>query len=700
MRARDGCRARASQKTPERGASCRQHPQVGNRHEVTQRRTLFNAYRPREFEAAGGPLPVAVWANGGCVRSDFTWAPLYETLRTATGTYAFRHLHTPGFACATAGECPVNHPAIDCFRRAHARACALLLVLTACSGDAASSSATAFEHVDDAPAGSDAAARRGLASATSPHAGGIARVQILGFNDFHGNIEPPAGSSAAVVTGRSVDGGVAPSVAAGGAAFFAAHVAALRAQNPNTIVVSAGDLIGASPLTSALFHDEPTIEAMNMIGLDINAVGNHELDDGRDELLRMQRGGCHPVDGCQDGTPFAGASFEFLSANVLSGPTSTLFPRYTIRELDGVRIAFIGVTLEATPAIVSPGGITGLTFADEAQTVNAIVPELQATGIETIVVVVHEGGLQPGLYGECQGISGAIVDIVKQLDVAVDLVISGHTHAGYNCVIDGMRVTSALSFGRLVTQIDLQVDRATQDAVKVDAVNHVITRNVTPVADVEALVTHYRELAAPLQNRQIGELRAPLTRATPPTARNTSTGESTLGDVIADAQLAATRDPARSEPHVALMNPGGVRADLDAGPVTFGEAFTVQPFGNTLVVLTLTGAQLKTLLEQQFQNGTSRVLHPSANLTYTFDYAAVPDEKIGSVQVDGLPLEPARSYRVTVNSFLASGGDGFTVLNEGTQRVGGPVDVEALAAYLTANVALAPPVLGRITRTN
>ena len=202
-------------------------------------------------------------------------------------------------------------------------------------------------------------------------------VQILGFNDFHGQLDQPTGT----IGGQL----------AGGIEYFATAIKTMRAQNPNTVVVSAGDLFGASPLLSGLFHDEPTIEAMNSLGLDFEGVGNHDFDEGVTELHRMQDGGCHPVDGCQDGDGFAGASFKFLSANVRNAATQqTVFPAYGIKEFGGVKIAFIGVTLKATPTIVAPAGIQGYEFLDEADTVNALVPQLQAQGIHTIIVLLHQ----------------------------------------------------------------------------------------------------------------------------------------------------------------------------------------------------------------------------------------------------------------------------------------------------------------------
>ncbi len=377
--------------------------------------------------------------------------------------------------------------------------------------------------------------------------GQLVDVQLLALNDFHGNLEPPGGT---------IEG--AP---AGGAEYLASHVRRLEATNRNTVVVSAGDLIGASPLLSALFHDEPTIEAMNRIGLDLNAVGNHEFDEGADELLRMQKGGCHPVDGCLDGDGFAGAEFGFLAANVVRSDTGrTLLPPYQIRKFQGAKVAFIGMTLEGTPSIVTPSGVAGLEFRDEAETVNALVPELRRRGVESIVVLLHEGGLQPGGIDQCNGVSGPIVDIVQRMSDAVDVVVSGHTHRAYNCQIDGKLVTSASSFGRVLTDIDLTIDKGSGDVVVARADNLVVTRDVPKAGDVTELLDKYRQLAAPLANRVIGSITADVTRSA------TAAGESALGDVIADAQLAATDGRGEGGAAVAFMNPGGIRADLSYAP--------------------------------------------------------------------------------------------------------------------------------------
>jgi 5'-nucleotidase len=524
-------------------------------------------------------------------------------------------------------------------------------------------------------------------------------VQILAVNDFHGNLEPPSGSSGRIGT-----------VNAGGVEYLATHINNLRAANPNTIVVSAGDMIGASPLLSALFHDEPTIEAFNAIGLDFNAVGNHEFDEGIYELIRMQEGGCHPVDGCLDGDDFAGANFRYLAANVTwQKNDKTIFPAYKIRAFNGVQIAFIGMTLEGTPTIVTPSGISMLTFKDEADTVNALVPELKQKGIESIVVLIHEGGAQvaPAPYNGCVGISGAIVDIVNRFDPAVDVVISGHTHNAYNCEINGMLVTSASSFGRIVTDVDLVLDKSTGDIVSASANNNIVTRDVAKDSIMTTLIAKYNAIAAPLANRIIGSITATITRT------NNAAGESALGDVIADGQLDATNDPGFGDAVVAFMNPGGIRADLTFlsspagegdGNVTYGEMFTVQPFGNSLVTMTLTGAQIERVLEEQFTGcvqGTTanRILQVSSGFTYSWSQAGVPCSKIdpATIKINGVTVDPLLNYRVTVNSFLADGGDSFPTLKLGTDRLGGEVDTDAFEKYFAAFSPVAPGPQNRIT---
>jgi 5'-nucleotidase len=514
-------------------------------------------------------------------------------------------------------------------------------------------------------------------------------VQLLALNDFHGNLEPPSGSSG------QIDG-----VDAGGVEYLATQLRLLaeEVQRPDTLTVAAGDLIGASPLLSAAFHDEPAIEALGLAGLDLASVGNHEFDEGSDELLRIQNGGCHPQDGCADpARPYTGADFQYLSANAFVTATGEpLLPPYAIREVQGVRIGFIGMTLEGTSAIVTQSGVEGLDFRDEADTANRYAAELQEQGVQAIVVLLHEGGTQAGGGGinDCTNLTGPVVDIVGRFSDAIDVVVSGHTHQAYNCVLDGRIVTSASSFGRLVTDINLRIDPSSGDVVEAWARNVVVTRDVAPDAAQKELIGRYRALLGPIAAEEVGETSAPITRAATPS------GETPLGNLIADAQLAATDDEQSAV--AALMNPGAARADLDAGPIAYAEAFTVQPFGNYLTTVDLTGAQLDCLLEQQFV--TERILQPSATLRYTVHQAGTPGTpadpcagtKVDGITIGGAPVDPGTTYRITFNSFLASGGDGFSVAAQGTNQVVGGADVDALAAYLGANRPIAPPPTDRI----
>ncbi|MFI7072480.1 bifunctional metallophosphatase/5'-nucleotidase [Micromonospora sediminicola] len=534
-------------------------------------------------------------------------------------------------------------------------------------------------------------------------------VQLLAINDFHGNLEPPSGSSG------TIDG-----QPAGGAEYLASHLKAMRAaaqqQGKGTVTVAAGDLIGASPLLSAAFHDEPTIEEMNLAGLEFASVGNHEFDEGAAELLRMQRGGCHPVDGCADGTPFEGATFKYLSANAFKTKTGLpLLQPFGIKIVKGVPIGFIGMTLEGTPNIVSQQGVAGLRFTDEADTANKYARILRLLGVKSIVVLLHEGGVQNGGgINDCTGFSGPIVDIANRMDPSIDVIVSGHTHAAYNCNINGKLVTSASSFGRLVTDINLKIDPRTRDVISASANNVVVTRTVEKDPASTELINRYKTALGPVADRVVGETATAITKTQEnlyqtgvdangkPTYQ---TGESPLGNLIADAQLAATDTEQNAV--AAFMNPGGVRADLDAGPVTYAEAFTVQPFANNLVTLDLTGAQLYCMLEQQFT--VARVLYASSTVNYVVDVdgatapAGTPCAGTrvvrGSLTINGTPVTDTATYRVTVNNFLAGGGDGFSVLTGGTNAVTGQIDLDAFTAYLTEKSPVSAPALDRIRTT-
>lgn len=508
--------------------------------------------------------------------------------------------------------------------------------------------------------------------------GSTVEVQILAFNDFHGNLEPPVGGLKRGI--RRID--------AGGASYFAAHLAARRAENPHTVVVSAGDLIGASPLVSALFHDEPTIEVMDAMGLDINGVGNHEFDEGLVELLRMKNGGCHAEDGCRGGHRFDGARFTMLAANAVHLQTGRpIFPSYEVRELGGVSVGFIGLTLEGTTQVVPPV-IPELRFRDEAETVNVLAQKLKEDGVHALVVLVHEGGFSAGGYNDCDGISGPIVDIVRRFDPAVDIVISGHTHRAYNCRINGMTVTSAGAFGRILTDLDVTLSTETRDVLSVRAQNFVVTHDIAEVSSIAAIVARYVGLAAPQAKRVVGELSDPLPRDVD------ESGQAPLGHVIADAQLEATRAVGAE---IAFMNHGGIRVGLERrGPVTYEDIFRAQPFGNRLVTLSLTGKEIIEALEAQWGEGGPRFLQVSSTFRYAWDAGASNGARVRAewVYVDGAPLEVAREYRVTVNSYMAELG----VFKKGRQRYVGVADLDALEAFLAHHRPLSRPRLDRIRR--
>ncbi len=574
----------------------------------------------------------------------------------------------------------------------------------------------------------------------------LAQVKLLAFNDFHGHMEANTPGTIAVgcctinpETGLPTTTPL--TVPAGGAEYFSTHLKAHGSEAPDTYVVSAGDMIGASPLLSGLFHDEPTIEAMNLMGVDFNGVGNHEFDEGKAELLRMQYGpaapgaradGCHPVDGCQDGTPFFGSVFQFLAANVIDTSTNNpLLPPYEIVNTSfGTKVAFIGETLEGTPLIVTPTGVAGLEFLDEADTVNRLVPILKQRQVEVIVLLLHQGGTQRAPFSEgfmnvdrCENFSGPeVVDIVNRLDPAVDVVVSGHTHQPYICTIGNRLVTGASSFGRVITEIDLTIDRRTRDVVAVEADNHVVTQTgfvpetdpqvpVTKDPAITAIINHYDEIAAPIANQVIGTITADIRSSRSPGGFTSASGEQEMGEVIADAQLAATSPSDFGSSVAAFMNPGGVRGHLlydqisggeQPGEVTYREMFTVQPFGNSLVVKTCTGAQLDALLEQQFRSAGNTILQISEGFTYTWDAAAPLGSRVDpvSIKIDGVTVDPATGYRVTMNSFLADGGDGFSVFTLCTNPLGGEVDLDAAVRYFMENSPISPPPLNRIVRVN
>lgn len=525
-----------------------------------------------------------------------------------------------------------------------------------------------------------------------------ASVRLLALNDFHGNLEPPSGSS-----GTAIDenGNAVP---AGGAAYIAAHLKQLR--NRDSLTVAQGDLIGASPLISAAYHDEPSVQFLGDAGVTASAVGNHEFDEGYQELLRIQNGGCHPVDGCSPAGKWRGAKFDYLGANVLlkKNDRPAIKP-WTIRRINGVRIGFIGLVTKTTPSIVTAAGIKDLKFQDEVDAANRAARELKRRHVRAMVVLVHEGdqvksGERPD---ECGVVPGAGTRIAQQADPEIDMVLSGHTHQQYLCSVkdpagNARLFSSGSSFGRVITEVNLKVNRRTGDIVRssVNADNHVVTRDVPPDPATQTFVQTWKDRVSAIADKPIGKITADLTRA--PSAA----GETALGDVIADGQLAGTKDLGAQ---VALMNPGGVRTDLvykasgseGDGVVTYGEAFAVQPFSNVMGVTSLTGAQIDALLEQQWTAAGEKILQPSANLRFTIDRGKPAGDRISAITIDGTPADPAAAYKVAANNFLLGGGDGFSVFTEGKDQVLGPIDLDAFVAYFTAQGTISPPALNRIS---
>lgn len=552
-----------------------------------------------------------------------------------------------------------------------------------------------------------------ISSCATPPPAAPLQVKLAAFNDFHGNIEPPTSRS---LIPQQASGGNFIELPTGGVEYLGSAIAQLQAQNPLHAVVAAGDLIGGSPLVASLFRHEPTIELLSQLGLEFTSVGNHEFDAGWRELLRIQQGGCaaDAERSCRNGR-FAGAQFQYLAANVIEQATGKpLLPAYAIKEFKPAggkpfAIAFIGLVTRDTPNLVIPSGIAGLRFADEADSANALVPELRARGIESIVVLIHEGGETSAKVfddTECPDFEGPILGIVERLDPAIDVVISGHSHKTYVCRHDRRLITSAGAEGRFVTDIDLTIDPATHDVraatarqiavVNESKSNPLPQKYPTLVKDpkLSSLVRFYNEQAAPLAQRRLGEMSAAITRDASPA------GQSALGSLVADAHLTATRSAGAQ---IAFMNRGGVRTDLraDGGYLTYSDVFAVHPFGNSLITLNLTGAEIDTLLEQQWTVANT-MLQVSSGFSYEWDAKAPAGQRvdIARIRLDGVPIDPARVYRVTVNDFLAQGGEGFTLLKQAGERTRGIVDVEALEQYVTAHSPLLAPTEQRIVRRN
>jgi len=549
------------------------------------------------------------------------------------------------------------------------------------------------------------AACAGSGGLRSAQADAPVTVGIVALNDFHGSLEPPR---AAVIAPDGKGGTVA--VPAGGAAWLASAVDNVRARHPYHLTVAAGDLISASQLPSSLYLDEPTVGVANRIRLDFNAVGNHEFDRGRDELLRIQNGGCTqftPRKPCAV-EPYKGARFSYLAASTITESGQPLFPAYAIRSFGSgrhrVRVGIIGLTLQGTASLVSPGGIKGLTFKDEAETINALVPVLKGKGADAVVVLIHQGGAQEPSTDPngCAGFTGDIRPILDRLDPRVDLVVSGHTHKAYVCNYGELNpahpllLTSAGLYGEQVTDITLTIDPAGHRVIAKQAHNVIVqsapyTGSKGPVPltplypafapreDVKAYVQTYVDAAKAFSQRWVGQLAAP------------ASGRG-LANLIADAQLAASRGAGAQ---IAFTNPFGIRTGLVPaadGALTFGDIYAVQPFNNTLVTQSFTGAELKAVLEQCFDaNGPEQVLASSAGFSFSYDRSRAVGDRVVAMSLNGQPIDLAATYRITTNSFLAQGGDSYTLFARGRDAVIGISDIDATEAWIKALPARAVP---------
>ncbi len=536
--------------------------------------------------------------------------------------------------------------------------------------------------------------------------GGNLKVKLLGFNDFHGQL-----STGKLVGTRAV----------GSAAVLTSYLkAAQRGIEDQTLIMHAGDHVGASPAASALLQDEPSIQWLNMLANSscsyddkanpscnlVATLGNHEFDEGKSELLRLLNGGSH-LSGPFLEDPYKGARFPYVSANVVDEVTGRpILPPYVIKRVKGVPIAFVGAVLEATPTIVTPTGVAGLKFLDEADAANSYIPEIKAQGVRSVVLLIHQGGSQTSYTTATNAalgnsaLNGAdMLNVVTRLDDEFDVVVSGHSHSFTNLLVTnngGKRilVTQAFSSSTAYDDIDLSIDPVSKDVVtksaKIVTTFADVAPGTTPDPAVAAFTASAETKVAPLTTQIVGFAPRSLTRA------QSAGGESELGSLIADSQNLA------GGTQFAFMNPGGIRADLTVpvggGNVTWNDWFTIQPFGNTLVKMSLTGAQIKAVLEQQWSATATRILQISG-FGYTWDAALPVGGRVVEIHdAAGLTLDPVATYSITCNNFLAGGGDGFTVFSSGLNPIGGPVDLDALLEYSEHHNPLPIPSGARITR--
>lgn len=509
-------------------------------------------------------------------------------------------------------------------------------------------------------------------------------LQLLALNDFHGFLNPSNFEEAGVTQGK---------VQAGGAAFLATKINELSRDKANSLLVGVGDMIGASPLVSALLQDEPAIEALNAMGMRYSSLGNHEFDYGLATLMRLIHGGC-PDTGCLQGRDYTGAKFEYLASNVIDAKTgATIVPASAMATIEGVRVGFIGADLTATPSIALAKNVAGLNFIDEAQSINSEVAKLKAQGVRSIVVMVHLGGVFQGKVDptNCAGIEGPIIAFGNALDPEVDVILSAHSHRSYICNLGTKLLTQGASFGHLLTQVQLQIDRRSGEIIRKSA-HHVLidSTTITPDPTLQALVAQAQDATNAVAQQRVGTL-----AGSGVTRTSDSVRESDLSRLVGDAQLVAASSPETGSAVIALVNEGGVRTDLppspyqgsDPGtPIVYGDIYSVHPFGNEIQVLELTGAELKDALEQPL-DGSDHII-ASDSLRYSISASAAPGNRViaSSMRLNGQPIKPTDRLRVAINNYLVGGGSGQTHLIGKPIVASAGLDRDALVNYLKAGV--------------
>jgi 5'-nucleotidase len=565
----------------------------------------------------------------------------------------------------------------------------------------------------------------------------VAHLRLIGLNDFHGQITATKTFTDAKKVVHKV----------GGIPVLTSWIKAAQAAAPagpdSVLITHSGDFVGASVPESGLLRDEPAILWFNQLGNEwckgadgvdtqglengggrnkrcnlVSTLGNHEFDKGKAELLRKIYGG-DAATGPYVVQPYPGASYPYVCANAVDSQTGKpILPPYEIKEINGERLAVIGAVTSLTPTVVLPTAVEGITFLDEATAINQYIPEIQAQGVHAILVLIHEGGLQSFNAGSLLPtgtVSGRIVDIVAHLDADVDVVLSAHTHNFTNALLPNAGgkptlVTQAFSYSMAFAQIDLDIDNETHDVVQ--KTGRIVIAyadsgpGLTPDAGAQDLLKAALTAVGPVVNQVVGTAAVNLIAS-----RNGGAnfaGESNMGDLITDAQKAAMSGVA-----IAITNPGGIRANVPAGPITWGELYAVQPFANYLVAMDVTGAQLWSALAQQWTGlnaaGGTKILQISG---FSYEYqctknctstsaASPPIYAILSV-TDGngtaIQNDSSRVYRTVVNNFLAAGGDNFPAFKGGTNTVNGPVDLDALVNYVTAQGTVGAPTATRIVR--